>query len=218
MLLLTLLICVEQAHVAFTTTPEHVVLTAECDSGVDSILDLNGSTCNNVEVRISGSTIHIACVAEYVGCTPEILDAGLSHFLFEICCDLVHAVLVILDVGKVADKVSVVEAEIFHTKFLHDLEACVSTLLCSCHHVGSLVPGELLCAATELVATLCAKSVPPSHGEFQPFLHRFAEHDTLCVIVAESHRVVALGPLKLDLADLGKILFLFHCIKDVLSY
>lgn len=52
MFLLALLVGVEEAHVAFASAPEHVVLTAEGDCGVDSVLDLHGSAGHYVKVGV----------------------------------------------------------------------------------------------------------------------------------------------------------------------
>ncbi len=76
------------------------------------------------------------------------------------------------------------EAEIFDTHFLHELEACVYLVFGCLHGVGGTVPGEVLCAAAELVGTFGAEGVPPSHGEFEPFFHRFAEDHAFGVVVA----------------------------------
>src|SRR5690606_36363803 len=46
MLLLTLDVSVEQAHVTFATAPEHIVFTTECNSRVDSVFQLRTSKGN----------------------------------------------------------------------------------------------------------------------------------------------------------------------------
>ncbi len=188
---LALLVGVEKAHVSLATTPEHVVGATQCDGGVDGVLDLHGGTGHYVEVRVGGSSIHIAGVTEDVGRSPEILDAGLLHQSFEICRDFLHTLLVVFDVVEVADEVGVVEAEIFDTELLHDFKACVGLLFGHGHGVVADVPGEFLCACAELVAAFSAERVPPCHGEFQPFFHGFAEHDFLGVIVAVGEGIVA---------------------------
>ena len=66
-LFLAFLVSVEEAHVAFTSTPEHIVLSTELDTCIDSVLDLHDSTRHHVEVRVSGSTIHITSVTEHIG-------------------------------------------------------------------------------------------------------------------------------------------------------
>src|SRR5690606_11908443 len=60
MLLLTLHVCVQQAHVAFSSTPEHIVLTVQCNGSVQSVLYLCGTMCQHVEVRICSGSVHVA--------------------------------------------------------------------------------------------------------------------------------------------------------------
>ncbi len=144
MLFLTLLVGVEEAHVAFASTPEHVVLTAESDSSVDSVLDLDCCTGNNVEIRVGCSAVHVAAVAKHVCCAPEVLDSGFVHLSLEVGNDFLHAAFVVVDVVEVADEVGVVEAEIFDAHLLHELETCVGLLLCDGHFVRTDVPREFL--------------------------------------------------------------------------
>ena len=66
----TFLICIQKRHITFTTTPKHIVLTAQFDSCVNCILNLYSSTGHYVKIRICCSTIHITGMAEYVGSTP----------------------------------------------------------------------------------------------------------------------------------------------------
>ena len=210
--LFALLVGVEQAHIAFAAAPEYVVLTAEGDGGVDGVLDLHGSAGNDVEVGVGGGAVHVAAVAEDVGCAPEVLDAGFGHLLLEIGGDFFHAALVVGDVlAGVADEISVVEAEVLDAEFFHHLEACIGFLLGNGHGVGTFVPGEFLGAGAELVAALGAEGVPPGHSELEPFLHGFAEDHAVCVIVAVCHGVVRGGAFVFDFSHRGEVFFLCHC-------
>ena len=107
---------------------------------------------------------------------------------------------------------------------LHDFKAGVCLVLGSFHGVGAVVPRELLRSAAELVATLGAQRVPPSHGELQPILHFLAHDDLLGVVVVESHRVLAVFTFKFNLPNLGEILFCCHsflydlCVPQDTSY
>ena len=91
MVFLTLHLCVKQAHVTFATTPEHVILTTEFDSSVDSILYLNTCTCYNVKVWICSSTVHITLVSKHICSTPQQLDVCTFHLLQSIVGDSLHA-------------------------------------------------------------------------------------------------------------------------------
>ena len=210
MVLFSLLVGVEQAHVAFAAAPEHVVAAAEGYRGIDGTLDLYGCAGHYVEVGIGGCAVHVAAVAEHVGRAPEVLYARLGHQSLEVFGDFGHTALVFVDVGRVADEVHVVEAEILDAELLHDFEAGVSLLLGDCHGVLALVPGELLRSSAELVAALGAQCVPPCHGEFQPFLHGLAQHYALSVIVTIRHRIVRFRAFELDLPDVGEIFLCCH--------
>ncbi len=97
MLLLTLLVGVEQAHVAFASAPEHVVAAAELYRGVDGVLDLHRRACHHVEVRVGGGAVHVAPVAEHVCRAPEVLDVRALHLALDVCHDLLDVFLVFLD-------------------------------------------------------------------------------------------------------------------------
>jgi len=190
MLLLTLHVGVQQAHVALAASPEHIALSAELDSGVDSGLDLEHRACCDVEVGVGGSAVHVALVAEYVCSTPQELDTGLGLLLLRVLYDSLHVGLVLLGSGGLVDKVYIMEAVVLETDLLHDLEACVHLVLGPLESGSALVPGEGLGAAAELVAALGAEGVPPCQGELQPVLHLLAGYDLLGVIVMKCKRVL----------------------------
>ncbi len=208
--LFTLLVGVEEAHIAFAAAPEYVVAAAERDGGVDGVLDLYGCACHNVEVGIGGGAVHVAAVAEYVGCAPQVLDAGRGHLFLQVSNDFFHAGFIVVYVAEVADKVGVVEAEVFDAEFLHHLEAGVGFLLGYGHGVGAFVPWELLGACAKLVASFGAQCVPPCHCEFEPFLHGLAEDDTLGVVVAVCEGIERACTLILDFSYRRKVFFLSH--------
>ena len=207
----TFLVGVQQRHIAFTSAPEHIVVgTTQFDSSVDSVLDLDGGTGYHVEVRIGGGTVHVTRVAEYVGRTPQQLDACFGLFLFQVSHDFLHVRFVFFNRVCFVAEVYIVEAVIFDTDFLHDFEACVSLVLSSLYLVGVSFPGELLRAASELVAAFSAQRVPPSHGEFQPVFHLLSHYHSFGVIITESQRVLAFYTFEFDFTDTRKILFCCH--------
>ena len=57
---------IQQGHIAFATSPKDIVLTAQRDTCVNSVLDLCGRKSGNMEIRIRGSTVHVALMSEYV--------------------------------------------------------------------------------------------------------------------------------------------------------
>ena len=149
-------------------------------------------------------------MAEYVGSTPQQFDAGFCLFLLGIRYDFLQVGFVFFNGLGFFAEVYIVEAVVFDTHFLHEFKAGVHFVLGSLNLVSLTVPGEFLCSATELVTTFCAKSVPPCHGELQPFAH-FLTHDYFIgIVITECHRVLALFTFEFNLSYSGKILFCCH--------
>ena len=206
----SLLIRVQQRHITFATAPEYIVLSAEFDRSVDSVFDLYGSTGNYIEIGVGSRTVHITCMAEYVGSTPQQFDTGFSLFLFGISDDLFQIGFIFLDRSSFVAKVYIVEAIVFDTHFLHEFETCIHFIFSSFYGCCSVIPRERFGRTAELVATLCAQSVPPSHGEFQPVFHFFAQYLFFRIVVTVSHRVFTLFTFEFNFSYTGKIFFLFH--------
>ena len=149
--LLPLHLGVEQAHVAFASSPEYIVGAAELDGGVYGVLDLYGCACHHIEVRVGCRSVHVAFVAEYVGGAPEELDVAAFHLFEGIVGDGRHSRFVFRYVGAFIDEVDVVEAEVLDAEFLHDFESCVHLVLGALEGVRRLIPGVTAGLAAELV-------------------------------------------------------------------
>ena len=65
-ILLTLHVGVQQAHIALTATPEDVVLSTQRDTSVDGVLDLRSGASHSGEIGIRSGTIHVTLVAKHV--------------------------------------------------------------------------------------------------------------------------------------------------------
>ena len=207
-LLLTLLVGVQQTHVAFTSTPEYIVGTTQLDGSVNSVLDLNDSASYYVEVGVGRSTISIALVTEYVCGTPEQLDVGeLLHLLLSVVSDSLHASLILLNGVTLFYEVNIVEAEVLDTQFIHDLEASIHLILSALNSVTCLVPLIRTGLTTELVCRSATQCVPPSHCELQPILHLLSHHDLLRLVVVESHYILTVLSFERNLTGKRKILF-----------
>ena len=140
-LLLSLLVGVQQAHVTLTTTPEHIVGTTELNGSIDRILNLNDSTSYDVEVRVGRSTVGITLVTKDISGTPKQFDVGeLLHLLLSIVGDGLHALFILSDGGSLLNEVYIVEAEVLNTQLIHDLEASVHLILGPLNRAFSLVP------------------------------------------------------------------------------
>ena len=206
----TFLICVQKRHIAFTTTPEYIVLTTQFDSCVDCILDLNSSTSYYVKIRISSSTVHITCMTKYIGSTPQQFDACFSLFLFCISYNFFQIGLIFFNACTFRNQIHIVETVIFDTDFLHEFETCIHFIFCSLNSVCVTVPRELFCSATELVTAFSTQCMPPCHREFQPVFHLLSIDYFLCIIIAECHRIFAILTFKLNLFNSRKKLFCCH--------
>ena len=206
----TLLVGIQQRHIAFASTPEHVVRTAQFDCCVNGILDLNGSAGHNVKVGIGGGTVHVTCMTEYVGSTPQQFDTCFLLLLLGVCNDGFQVCFVLFDCIGLVAKVNIVEAVIFDAHFLHELETSIHFILGSLQFIGITVPGEVFRSAAELVATLCTECMPPCHRELQPIFHLLAHDYFFRIVVAECHRILTFFAFEFDFSYSGKILFCCH--------
>ena len=109
------------------------------------------------------------------------------------------------------------ETIVLDAHLLHELKASIHLILGCLYRASCTIPWECLCTATELVCTLCAECVPPSHRELEPLSHCLAEDYLVCVIVTESHRVSALLAFELDLTDTREKFFCCHNLSDVIK-
>ena len=208
--LLTLLVGIQQGHVAFATAPEDIACAAQLDGGVDGVLYLHNCAGYYVEVGIRGGAVHVALVAEDVGRAPEQLDVGeLLHLLEGIVGNDLHALFVFLDGGTLLDEVHVVEAEVVNAQLVHQLEACIHLVLGPLDGALGLFPLIGAGLTAELVAAGLSQCMPPGHSELQPVLHFLSHHNALGLVVVEGHHVLTLFALKGDFSDKREILF-FH--------
>ena len=108
---------------------------------------------------------------------------------------------------RFVNQVDVVETEVLDTHLLHEFEAGIDLVAGTLHGRCTLVPGEFLGAAAELVAAFGAEGVPPRHRETEPILHLAAAYDALGVIVMECERILRILALEGDFPYGGEILF-----------
>ena len=207
MVFLTLHLGVQEAGIALAAAPENVVCSTKLDGCVDGVLDLDCSACNNVEIGVGGSAVHITLVAKDIGGTPQEFDIGTLHLLGNIVRDFLHAGLIFLDGSTLLYKVYIVETEVLYSKLLHNLEAGVYLILCTLNGAFCLVPFIRTGLAAELVAACLTKCMPPGHCELEPILHLLTQHYPLGVIVMECKGVFAFSALKGYFSDGREVFF-----------
>ena len=150
-LFLTFHVGVEEGHVAFAASPEHIVLTSELDGGVNGILYLEHGPCCGMEVRIGDGPVHVSRMLEYIRRAPQQPDACLSLLLFRVCHDFTHVLLILFGRVSFFYKVHIVEAIVFKSDFLHDFKSCIHLGLCSLKGSGTFIPWKFLRPGAELV-------------------------------------------------------------------
>ena len=153
MLLLTFLVGVEQRHITFTTTPEHIVGTTQLYSSVNSILNLYGCACHYIEIGICSRAVHITLVAEHIGSTPQVLYTCLSLLLLYVSHHFLEIGFVFLNRVTLAHQIHIMEAEVFDTHFLHELKSGIHFVLGCLDGIGRYIPRERFRSTAELVAT-----------------------------------------------------------------
>src|SRR5690606_15049288 len=55
---------IKERHIAFPTTPEHVVFAAQSNGGINGVLYLSSSIGYHIKIWIGRSTVHVAGIAE----------------------------------------------------------------------------------------------------------------------------------------------------------
>jgi len=97
-----------------------------------------------------------------------------------------------------------VKGVIGRAELLDELERHARPRLRHRHGIGAVFPRADGRAHAEHVGQLPANRVPVGDGEPEVFLHRFAVHEALGVVVFEGKRVLRGRTLVLDLVDPGE--------------
>ena len=215
MLLFALHIGIQQRHISLAAAPEDVILAAQLDRGVDSVLDLQHGAGRRIEVGIGRRTVHVAGMPENIGRAPKQLDSGFGLLPLGIGDDLLEIRLIFPGSRGFVHQIDIVEAVILDTYFLHELETGVHLGFGPLEGIRRLVPRKRFRAAAELVAAFGTERMPPCHRELEPVLHLLALHDPLGIVVAECHRIPRLLALELDFSYRRKITLCYHVSQDL---
>ena len=201
----TLHVCVEQGHIAFSTSPEYVIFSTQLDGGIYCIFHLRSRKSYRAKVRVGGSTIHVAWIAKHVGSTPEELHTTCLLVGCSIGSDGLHAAFVGRQGWALFDQVYIVEAVIIHPYFIEKFKGSIHFVFCTLHWIGACVPRMHNSTWTKRISTGTAEGVPIGNSKFKVLLHRLSGDDTVRVVVAKGKWVVAFFSFKLDFSYLGKI-------------
>ena len=200
-LLLPFHIRIEQRHIPFAASPEHVIFASESDGRVDRVFDLHGRARNRREVGIGRRAVHVPTVTEHIGRPPQQLYAGLPLLLPGILHDSLQILLVFGYGAAFADEIDIVKAIVRSADFHEEIESRIHLDLRLLHRIGDTVPRETMGAASELIAAVGAERMPVSDRETKVFFHGLARHDPVLVVPAKRQRIFRIGPFVPDLAE-----------------
>ena len=190
-LLLALHLRVPQVLVAFTSTPEHVVLGSQALGNLQGVLQLATGIGVDVGERGGGSTGNEARVGEQGGGVPQQLDAGGLHVLFDLVDDLVQVLVGLAQGIAFRSDITIMEAEVLDAELLEELEGVVDLGQSLILSIGVLaVPRTLGGAGAERIDQLLIERVPPSDAKTQPILHLLAGNNLVGIVVMESQTLL----------------------------
>ena len=177
---------VPQVLVAFTSTPEHVVLGTQALGDLQGVLQLAAGVRVDVGERGGGGAGDEARVGEQGGGVPQQLDAGGLHVLFDLVDDLVQVLVGLAQGVAFRSDVAIMEAEVLDAELLEELEGVVDLGQGLVLRIGILaVPRTLGGAGAERIDELLVEGVPPCDAETQPVLHLLAGNDLVGIVVME---------------------------------
>src|SRR5690606_7133399 len=174
---------VDQAHVAFTTAPEYVCRTIQCESRINRIFQLCTSVSNDVEVRVGRSTVHVTGIGEQVSSTPKQFYARSLLLLLSVFNDGLQTLRGFSAGITLVNQVYIVEAVVRNTQFGDEFKCGVHFFTGASDRVSSASPWELERTRTERIVTCAAEGVPVCNGKFEVILHGFTGNHTILIVI-----------------------------------
>ena len=190
---------VEQGLVTFTSTPQHVIGTAQFQGRVHCFFHLERGERKNFRIRVGRRTRHEAAVAEQIGRAPE--QADTAGFLLgrQHVDHGAHVIYALTRAAALGRYIAVVEAVVGGAEFAEKVKRRIGLGMRRRHGVCHVLPRPLKGAVVaEGVKAVPRKTVPVTHRKTQLLFHALAQHHAVFVIPAEGQRVVGLRPLVAD--------------------
>ena len=145
---------VQQAHISFTSAPEHIVFATQGNTSVNRVFDLRAGTSHSREIRICSRPVHITFMPEHIGGRPQQLLPCRFLMLFGI---FNHRMQVFFKFGQrrcfIYD-IHIVETIVRYVTFRHKFESGIHLILGTGNTVCARIPRKCLRSATELVGSL----------------------------------------------------------------
>src|SRR6478736_3162327 len=195
---LALHVGVEQGLVAFTPTPEHVILTLERERHVQRLAHLSGRVGEDFRIGIGGSATHVARVAEQVGGAPQELHARACHLALGASDQTVEVSVALLQGSALGSHVAIVEGVERRAELLEELEGDLQLQLRGLDRVLDLEPRPIEGTSPEHVTARPRERVPVADGAAEVLGHALAQDLLVLVVVLERKRVRAVFAFELD--------------------
>ena len=195
---------VQKRVIAFTATPEDIILAAQTMRRLKTITYLAHGAGRHFRIRIGQATGGVARVAEKVCGAPEQFDAGL--FLVStksVACTLEIVREFVRRCGGLGD-VHIMEAVIGKPQFREEFKSRCHLRISSAAVIGRVLPRAIKRACAENVEAVPAEGVPVAHRHAQVVFHALSKHHLVLVVIAIGKRVLAFRPLKLDRGDVAE--------------
>ena len=173
---------VQECHVAFATTPKHIVLPAELFGDFHRGFDLGGRISKDIGIAGRRSSMHKPRVAKHVRRPPEKLDTAFLLMGLERLGDPLEILVRLANVLALGSNVPIVEGIVRDLEFLENFEGDFDPFECIVDRIGPIIPWALGSRRTERVRTASAHRVPIDNTETHMIAHR-APFDHLVGVV-----------------------------------
>ena len=180
---------VQQAHISFTSAPEHIVFATQGNTSVNRVFDLRAGTSHSREIRICSRPVHITFMPEHIGGRPQQLLPCRFLMLFGI---FNHRMQVFFKFGQrrcFIHNIYIMETVVRDITFRHKFESSIHFILGTGNTVRTRIPGKCFRSATELIGPFRTQCMPIGHSETQMVFQSFTHYDLIFIIIMKSHRI-----------------------------
>src|SRR5690606_27519468 len=117
-----------------------------------------------MEIRIGSCSIHVAVVTKQVCCSPKKFYATLLLFFLCIFYNLLHMLLVLLNVISMINQIYIMKTVIRKLHFGHKLKSSIHFVFCTFENSRFFIPREKQCGSSKGIRTIRIKRMPISTG------------------------------------------------------